>query len=294
MHALKRLAVIGGDAEARPAFRALQIVLNGVAKPLHLFRPRQILLVNQHWRGKLSRRKQCCDVLEMRANGITAHGVLRVVGFGFNGAAIRVKPEMVCGLVVRESHPLIPALDNALMVLILLWSFVLLVHRAGSFFKRFVLWLLLRNSSEKREYKCDGDDWCIHDRENPFFRLFELDLRASGNSTSDSRRHALWRAGVLARRPSHSRRIPLSSLRNAFNSARDRSTQRSFSPARARTLRQGIPPPSRTAKMRDSSASEKPSETERRTARTRATACGAYSRYPFEARTGGGRIPMRS
>src|SRR6266851_9219713 len=71
MHALKRLAVIGGDAEARPAFRALQIVLNGVVKPLHLFRPRRILLVNQHWRGKLSRLKQCCDVLEMRANGIT-------------------------------------------------------------------------------------------------------------------------------------------------------------------------------------------------------------------------------
>ncbi len=120
MHAFKRRGVPGRDAEERAAFRVLQFVLNGVTKPLHLLSAWWILLMNQHRRGKLSRRKHRCDVPEMSANVITAHGVLRVVGFGFNGAAIRVKPEMVCGLVVRESHPLIPAFDNALMVLILL------------------------------------------------------------------------------------------------------------------------------------------------------------------------------
>src|ERR1700676_4936984 len=142
------------------------------------------------------------------------------------------------------------------------------MHRAGSLFLRFVLWLLLRNSSEKTKYKYHCDEGCNHDRENPFLVRCELDLLVPENSASDSRSPARWRAGVSASRPSQSRRIAWSCRRNAFSSRRDCSTHRSFSPARARTLPQGIPPRSRTAKIRDNSASEKPSETERRTART--------------------------
>src|SRR5712692_9090182 len=41
MHALKRLGVLGGYAEACAAFRVLHVVLNGRAKPLHLLRARR-------------------------------------------------------------------------------------------------------------------------------------------------------------------------------------------------------------------------------------------------------------
>ena|SRR2546430_8414320 len=82
MHGLKCLGVLGRDAQARSPFSTW----NGTAKPLHLLRPRRILLMDQRWRRKLSRRKHGCDVPEMRPNGITTCGVLRIVGLGFNGA----------------------------------------------------------------------------------------------------------------------------------------------------------------------------------------------------------------
>ena len=56
----------------------------------------------------------------MCANLVAARGVLWVIRLGFNSAAIRVKPEVMARLVVRESHNLIPAFGNALMMLILL------------------------------------------------------------------------------------------------------------------------------------------------------------------------------
>jgi hypothetical protein len=68
---------------------------------------------------------------------------LRVVGFGFNGAAIGIKSEMVHGLLVRETHDLIPAFDNALMMPIVLRSLVSLMHGTGSLFLLFFLRLLL-------------------------------------------------------------------------------------------------------------------------------------------------------
>jgi len=98
-----------------------------------------------------------------------------------------------------------------------------------------------------------------HDRENPFFRLFDWTC-AWQEIRERFKKARLWRAEFWARRISHSWRIPLSSPAR-YSFCEGTLDARSFSPARARTLSQGIPPRSRTAKMRDSSASEKPSVT---------------------------------
>ena len=97
VHGMNGLHVFRRNADARPALRILQLVSNRLAKTLHLLGARRVLRMNEHRRGKVSRRKQRYDMSEMRANRVTARGVLRVVGFHFNGAAVAVEQEVMRG-----------------------------------------------------------------------------------------------------------------------------------------------------------------------------------------------------
>src|ERR1051325_10673095 len=83
--------------------------------------------MNQHRRGEVSGREHRHNVFKMRADFVPARGILRVVGFHFDGSAIRIEPEMMCGFLMRKTHHLIPALHHALMVLVLGWRLLLVV-----------------------------------------------------------------------------------------------------------------------------------------------------------------------
>ncbi len=121
VHGVKGLCAFCGNADARPALRILQLVSNRLAKTLHLLGARRVLRMNEHRRGKVSRRKQRYDMSEMRANRVTARGVLRVLGFHFDGAAVAIACGLSCG-----SSCCIPAKKQSANTAAALGAFVML------------------------------------------------------------------------------------------------------------------------------------------------------------------------
>src|SRR5712692_2296489 len=116
MHGLKGFPVLRGYADAPAALRVFQLVFDSLAQALHRFGAWRILRMDQHGNLKISRREQFSDVREVRTDGVPAGGVLRVPGVGLNGPAVGIEPEMMGGLVVRETHLMIPALHHALVL----------------------------------------------------------------------------------------------------------------------------------------------------------------------------------
>ena len=83
----------------------------------------------------------------MAADFIARGGILRVVGGNFDGAAVRVEPEVMRGLLTRETHDVVSAGVHIVGVLVVILSWL---------FRRFILsraWAQKQRESRDRHYE---------------------------------------------------------------------------------------------------------------------------------------------
>lgn len=116
MNSPERLAVVSGNPDASALIRLLKFVQYGTLESLQGGYSRRHSVVDHHGSIKIACGEHPRNVRQMGANLTAAGRVTRVIYLDLDRAAIRVKPEMMGGLLVRETHRLVAALIHPLVV----------------------------------------------------------------------------------------------------------------------------------------------------------------------------------
>lgn len=72
----------------------------------------------QHWGIEVALAEHGRDVLQVLPDLLPTICVGRICGEGLNASTIREQPEMMDGLLMREAHDPVPALDYFVMMLV--------------------------------------------------------------------------------------------------------------------------------------------------------------------------------
>lgn len=118
MNRRNRLRITAGNLHPCSIRCPFHVVSDVFAQLLHGRNARWRLRVNQHWCVEVPVMEHLRNVLEMRTNLLAAGCIRRIGCERLDCPAIRSESEMMNGLLMREAHHLVAALNDSFVVLV--------------------------------------------------------------------------------------------------------------------------------------------------------------------------------